>query len=88
MAQQLNPNQFKARLAVGAPLVKGVKGRTEATMNMSTEGRAIADMKTKVRAERKALGVSGTNIVNRSSGIVTGSTSKASKFTVKPRRVK
>ena len=88
MAQQLNPSQFKARIAAGAPLAKGVKGRTEATMNMTPEARSVADMKTKVRAERKALGAKGTNIVTRSSGVVTGSTSKTSKFTVKPRRVK
>ena len=40
-----------AREAKGAPLARGVQGRTQAIMNMSTNNRTIAELKTQMRAK-------------------------------------
>jgi hypothetical protein len=85
MAVELNPNQFRARLNSGAPLVKGVRGRTQALMNMTPQAREVATLKTAARA-KNALKAK-QNIVNRSSGVLTGSTGKTRRFTVGERRV-
>jgi len=76
------------RAKAGAPLAKGVKGRTQALMNMEPRAREAAEAKTKVRATRTQKGTPHSNVVNRYNGVVTGSTRKTSKFTVKPKRVK
>ncbi len=76
------------RAKAGAPLAKGVKGRTQALMNMEPGARMAAEAKTKVRANRSQKGTPNSNVVNRYSGAVTGSTRKANKFTVKEKRVK
>jgi hypothetical protein len=39
-----------ARENKGAPLARGVQGRTQATMNMSPRNREIANLKTQARA--------------------------------------
>jgi hypothetical protein len=86
MASSLSPKQFKARAAAGAPLAKGVKGRQEALMNMDSNSREVAESKTRARSTSPTKGKQ--NIVNRYSGVVTGSTKKATKFTVREKRVK
>ena len=81
-----NPKDRAKRAAAGAPLAKGVKGRTEAVMNMAPNAREAAELKTKARAGSPTKGKQ--NIVTRYNGVVTGSTKKTSKFTVKAKRVK
>lgn len=84
-----NPKQLARRAAAGAPLAKGVKGRQEAVMNMDPNAREVAELKTKTRAAipKSNKGKPNSNIVNRYSGVVTGSTRKTNKFTVKAKRV-
>ncbi len=43
------------REAKGAPLARGVKGRTQAVMNMSPRNREIAELKTKTRSEGRSV---------------------------------
>lgn len=85
-----NPRQLAKRSAAGAPLARGVKGRQEAVMNMSPQAREAAELKTKTRAAtpKSVKGKPNSNIVNRYSKVVTGSTKKTEKFTVKAKRVK
>ena len=76
------------RAKAGAPLATGVKGRTQALMNMEPGARMAAEAKTKIRAGRPQKGKPHSNIVNRYNGAVTGSTRKTTKFTVKEKRAK
>jgi hypothetical protein len=71
----------QARANAGAPLVKGVKGRDQALGNMAPKAREIAELKTKARANRPdRKGKPGGNLVNKYSGVVSGSTGKAKRF--------
>jgi hypothetical protein len=82
------PKQLAKRAAAGAPLAKGVKGRQEALMNMAPNAREAAEIKTKVRSATPKNAKGKQNIVNRYSKVVTGSTKKTSKFTVRAKRAK
>jgi len=82
-----NGEDRNRRLRASAPLAKGVKGRTEALGNMTPQARNIAELKTKARATSPTKGKPGGNIVNKTTGVATGSTAKDAKFEVKPKRV-
>jgi len=69
------------RLKAGAPLAQGVKGKAQALGNMTAQDREVAQLKSKVRAINPNKGKPGGNIVNKTTGVITGSTKKAAKFT-------
>lgn len=46
---------LQRRLAMGAPLARGVQGREQALGNMTPNDRHIAQLKTKLRAENRPV---------------------------------
>jgi hypothetical protein len=69
------------RAKAGAPLAQGVKGKTQALMNMEPNARFAAEAKSKLRATNPNKGKPGGNLVNKTTRAITGSTKKATKFT-------